>query len=140
MKQENLKRCPVCESSLIRETRNVSAVYKGQTLNYSQPGEWCNNCGEGFLNSEDLAASKQARIDQIRTIEHKLKSDEIKKFRKTNKLSQKYASELFGGGPKAFSKYERGEVIQNKSLDILMRLINAKKISIEDVKEVELAH
>ena len=98
----------------------------------------CNDCEEGFLSSEDLAASKQERTDQIRIIEHKLKSDEIKKFRENNKLSQKSASELFGGDPRAFSKYERGEVIQNKSLDILMRLINAKKISIEDVKEVEL--
>ena len=53
--------------------------------------------------------------------------------------TQKKAGELFGGGPKAFSKYERGEAIQNKSLDILMRLINARKISIDDVEDVEIA-
>ncbi len=86
-----------------------------------------------------MALSKQERTDQKRVIDHRLISGEIRKFRKSHKLSQKKASELFGGGPKAFSKYERGEVIQNKSLDILMRLINARKISIDDVEEIEMA-
>jgi HTH-type transcriptional regulator/antitoxin MqsA len=139
MKQYNLKLCPLCESPLVRETPNVNAVYKDKNFSYPQPGEWCSQCGEGFLSVGDLASSKKQRTDQKRIIDHRLISDEIKKFRKSNKLSQKKAGELFGGGPKAFSKYERGEVIQNKSLDILMRLINARKISIGDVEEVEIA-
>ena len=139
MKQQDLKLCPLCEASLVREPRNVSAVYKDKTFSYLQSGEWCSECGEGFLSAEDLALSKQERTDQKRIIDHRLISGEIRKFRKSNKLSQKKASELFGGGPKAFSKYERGEVIQNKSLDILMRLINARKISIDDVEEIEMA-
>jgi len=52
-------------------------------------------------------------------------------------LSQREASELFGGGPNAFSKYERGEIIQSKSTDVLMRLVSSKKISIDDIREVE---
>ncbi|MCK5198621.1 MAG: type II toxin-antitoxin system MqsA family antitoxin [Spirochaetales bacterium] len=139
MKQQDLKLCPLCESPLVKESRNVNAVYKDKNFSYLQPGEWCSECGEGFLSSEDLALSKQERTDQKRIIDHRLISGEIRKFRKSNKLSQKKASELFGGGPKAFSKYERGEVIQNKSLDILMRLINARKISIGDVEDVEIA-
>ena len=136
MKKQNLKLCPICEAPLVRESRNVSMVYKDKIFSYLQHGEWCSECGEGFLSSEDLALSKQERTEKKRIIDHRLISDEIRKFRKSNKLSQKKASELFGGGPKAFSKYERGEVIQNKSLDILIRLINAKKISIDDVEEV----
>lgn len=136
MKQQDLKLCPLCEATLVRETHNVSVVYKDKQFNYSQPGEWCSECCEGFLSVEDLALSKQERADQKRIIDHRLISGEIKKFRKSNKLSQKKAGELFGGGPKAFSKYERGEVIQNKSLDILMRLINARKISIDDIEMV----
>lgn len=136
MKQKDLKLCPLCGAPLVRETRNVYAVYKDKKIDYLQPGEWCSVCGEGFLSAEDLALSKQERTDQKRIIDHRLISGEIKKFRKLNKLSQKKAGELFGGGPKAFSKYERGEVIQNKSLDILMRLINARKISIDDIEMV----
>ena len=138
MEQQDLKLCPLCESSLIRETRYVTAAYRDRSFNYLQQGEWCSQCGEGFLSAKDLALSKQERTDRKRIIDHRLISVEIKKFRKSNKLSQKKAGELFGGGPRAFSKYERGEVIQNKSLDILMKLINAKKISIDDVKELDL--
>ena len=136
MKKQDLKLCPLCEAPLIRETRNSSMVYKDKTFTYQQPGEWCSGCGEGFLSAEDLALSKQERTDQKRIIDHRLISGEIRKFRMSNKLSQKKASELFGGVPKAFSKYERGKVIQNKSLDILMRLINARKIYIGDIEEI----
>ena len=61
MKQQDLKLCPLCESPLVRETRNVSAVYKDKKFDYLQPGEWCSECGEGFLSAEDLALSKQER-------------------------------------------------------------------------------
>jgi len=61
MKQYNLKLCPLCEAPLVRESRNVSMVYKDKTFNYLQPGEWCSGCGEGFLSAEDLALSKQER-------------------------------------------------------------------------------
>ena len=71
-------------------------------------------------------------------IDHRLVAEDIRNFRKSFKLSQKEASELFGGGPNSFSKYERGDVIQSKSTDVLIRLISLKKISIEDIKEVEM--
>jgi len=38
-------------------------------------------------------------------------------------LTQKDASSLFGGGANAFSKYERGDVIQSDAMDRLMRLV-----------------
>ena len=98
---------------------------------------WCEECGEGFLSRKDLNASKRERADLKRGIDNLLEADDIKKFRKTVHLSQKEAGEIFGGGPMAFSKYERGEVIQSRSTDILMRLILSKKISLNDVKEVE---
>ena len=49
MKQQDLKLCPLCESPLVRESRNVTAVYKDKNLSYLQPGEWCSECGEGFF-------------------------------------------------------------------------------------------
>jgi len=37
-------------------------------------------------------------------------------------LTQHAASSIFGGGLNAFSKYERGEVIQSKAMDKLIRV------------------
>ncbi len=64
MKKQDLKLCPLCEASLVRELRNVNAVYKDKNLSYLQPGEWCSVCGEGFLSAEDLALSKQEQNEQ----------------------------------------------------------------------------
>ena len=77
MKQQDLKLCPLCESPLIRETRNVNVVYKDKNFSYRQSGEWCSECGEGYLSAEDLTLSKQERTDQKRIIDHRLISYEI---------------------------------------------------------------
>lgn len=137
MNGQFLSVCPICDAPLVQKTQIVKAEHKGEVYSYSQPGMWCEECGEGFLSKSDLNKSKKERSDQKRIIDNLLDADTIKKFRKTTHLSQKEAGEIFGGGPMAFSKYERGEVIQSRSTDILMRLILTKKISLEDVKEVE---
>ena len=137
MNNEKLKCCPVCDGDLIEETRTISTNYKNISFEFSQPGRWCSECGEGFLTPKDLDSSKRDIADNKRIIEHRLKSDEIKKFRKKEKLTQKQAGEIFGGGANAFSKYERGEIIQSKSTDVLMRLVKSKKITIEDIKKIE---
>lgn len=38
------------------------------------------------------------------------------------KLSQDDAAEIFGGGPKAFSKYENDDVAQSEAMDKMIRL------------------
>jgi HTH-type transcriptional regulator / antitoxin MqsA len=51
-------------------------------------------------------------------------------------LKQQEASVLFGGGILAFHKYKMAEITQSKLLDILFRLIDQKKISFHDIKQV----
>ena len=89
------------------------------------------------MNPSDLAITRKQRIDFQREVDHLLNSDEIRDIRKKMNLSQRKAGNVFGGGPMAFSKYERGIVKQTRSMDVLMRLINNKKISLEDILEVE---
>ena len=138
MNQQELRSCPVCDGNLTQEVKLVGVEYKGVKFKYFQPGQWCTECGEGFLSPRDLNALKKEITDNKRMIDHRLVAEDIRNFRKSFKLSQKEASELFGGGPNSFSKYERGDVIQSKSTDVLIRLISLKKISIEDIKEVEM--
>ncbi len=130
--------CPICDGNLVDKIKIIKAEYKQVEFEYSQPGSWCEDCGEGFLNTKDLDFSRKEIADHKRVIEHRLKASDIKKFRKSMHLTQKQASELFGGGPNAFSKYERGEIIQSKSTDVLIRLLKSKKISLDDIKEIEL--
>ncbi len=77
MKKQDLQLCPLCETPLVREPHNISMVYKDK---HQQPGGWCSGCGDGFFSAEDLVLSRQERSDKKRIIDHRLISDEIKKF------------------------------------------------------------
>jgi HTH-type transcriptional regulator/antitoxin MqsA len=137
MKINDLTACPLCGGTLTRETRKVKTRYRDQDQYYDQPGQYCSSCGEAFLNSEDLAATAAIRKDFEKTVDRLLTAGQIKAVRTRLGLSQRRAGELFGGGPMAFSKYERGIASQSRSTDILLRLLASGKIRIKDIDEVE---
>ncbi len=82
----------------------------------------CSKCGA------DPVFTDQIRRNQLRIADAKRESDglltgaEIRSMRERNNLSQSQASELFGGGANAFSKYERGDVIQSAAMDRLIKV------------------
>jgi HTH-type transcriptional regulator / antitoxin MqsA len=137
MKSADFESCPLCGGELVRENRRVTTSYRGHEQSYEQPGQYCSSCGEAFLHPADLAATAAMRKDFDRAVDRLLTSQEIKEVRARLGLTQRRAGELLGGGPMAFSKYERGLASQSRSTDILLRLLAAGKISIEDIDEVE---
>lgn len=128
------KSCPECGAKLSRETRSVSYTYKGHHIEISQPGEWCPACNEGVLSRDDMKATEKALHDFKARIDGLLTSDEVREIRKRIALSQKAAAEIFGGGPNAFSRYERGEAMQMKAVDTLLRLLDKHKELVTEVK------
>ena len=134
--QNKVKICPICGGNLIEEKRKRVVEYKGKQITIKQPADWCKSCGEGFLNSRHIKATRGELTGLKRTVDNLLTPEKIKKFRKKFKLTQEKASIIFGGGKRAFSKYERGEINQTKSTDLLMRLLNAGKITIEDIEKI----
>ena len=131
-----MKYCPICGESIKHTTKSMAYNYKGGSITLEQPCEYCNSCNESFLSKEDINATKKELADFKRGIDHLLKTSEIKRIRNKIHLTQKEAADLFGGGVRAFHKYETGENSQNKPLDILLRLIDQNKISIDDIKKV----
>jgi HTH-type transcriptional regulator / antitoxin MqsA len=134
---ELLTVCPLCGGALALEKRDMSFIYKGKSKIIQQPGQYCVACGEGFLSPADTSSTRKETTDFHRSVDKLLTTDEIKAARGSLKMSQKKAGEIFGGGPMAFSKYERGEVTQNKSTDRLIRLLVKGKIKIEDLEEID---
>jgi len=63
---------------------------------------------------------------------------QIADFKRTvdHLLTQEKASLFFGGGVRAFHKYETGENAQSRPLDILLKLMDNGKISMDDLKSV----
>ncbi|MEY4503867.1 MAG: hypothetical protein RL154_159 [Pseudomonadota bacterium] len=131
-----MQTCPLCAGNTVNETRARKITYKEHSTIIKQPAAYCDECGEAFLAPNDSKATEKAIADFKREVEHLLTSDQIKQIRKKHHITQKEAAELFGGGINAFSKYERGEAIQSKSTDILLRLIDQQKIHLQDIRAI----
>ncbi len=128
--------CPLCGSHLIHEARPRTITYRDHTASISQTADYCDSCGEAFLSPSDSKSTEKAVADFKRKVDHLLTSDEIKEIRRKYKITQKQAATLFGGGINAFSKYERGEAIQNRSTDLLLKLIADEIVNMETLLKV----
>lgn len=129
--------CPVCGSDLVQDTRKARFEYKGHSIELNQSGQFCQSCGEGFLSPEESKANDLALKSFHNEVDGLLTPAQIRAIRKRIHLSQAEAGQIFGGGPIAFSKYERGEISHSRALDIILRLLDKQKISIEAIKAVE---
>lgn len=133
-----LTQCPLCGGTLVSQVKKVPFTYKGKTLELEQTGWFCQSCHEGFLTPEESRRSDPALRAFHNQVDGLLTPERIKAVRKSLHLTQTEASRLFGGGPMAFSKYERGEITHSRSLDIVLRLLATGAVSLATVKAVEL--
>jgi len=115
--------CPVCEEGTL-----TPEVYAEEFAHPNGPivvegleCHLCDACGADPV-LEDQVRRNHARIcDAKRRASGLLAGPEIKQARRALGLTQQQASELFGGGQNAFSKYERGEVSQSVAMDRLVK-------------------
>lgn len=129
-----MKICPFCgKGALEKKTIQETYTYKGQTLTIDQPGAWCSSCDEGILEGDDLKATQQQIRDFQAQVDGLLPSAEIRRIRKKLKLTQKQAAAIFGGGPNAFSRYERGETAPLKATSNLLRLLDRHPEQLQEI-------
>jgi len=131
-----MRNCPICNGKVEFKTVLTTYTYKKHSIEVEQSGEHCVECKEAFLSPKDLKSTKLEIANFKREIDHFLTTDELKRIRKKLHINQQEASLIFGGGIRAFHKYETAEVTQSKPLDILFRLIDDNKISFDDIKRV----
>lgn len=62
-----------------------------------------------------------------------LSPEQITALRERHELSQRRASEIFGGGPRSFQKYEQGTVVPSIAINKLLRLVDRYPDLIRDV-------
>ncbi|WP_368301350.1 type II toxin-antitoxin system MqsA family antitoxin [Kluyvera sichuanensis] len=118
----NTKLCPVCGSGhLTRRSTTESITYKGFTESYDHIFSECDLCLVDQVDAEEMRTNKRSVIRLKKIIDGLLTGDEMRAIRKSWCISQDDASRIFGGGPKAFSKYETDDVAQSESMDKLIR-------------------
>jgi HTH-type transcriptional regulator/antitoxin MqsA len=119
------EQCMSCGGGpLKRETREVTFEYKGEVLTYPQPGAWCQECGECFLDTSDDKATDLLLYDFRATINGHLTTGDIRRIRKKLGFTQKQAGEIIGGGHNAFSRYEKGIAHPSRGTENFLRILD----------------
>ena len=134
-------KCPVCSAgNLVGESRDLNYTYGGRSTIIRQSGDFCTACGEGIFSSEE-SEQYLATVGAFRTgvDAEPLVSSEVRRIRKKLGLSQREAGEIFGGGIRAFSQYERGETRQGKALDKLLRLLDRHSDLLDEIRVKDAA-
>lgn len=115
--------CIVCKSDNVSVLSEIEPVkYKSGFVHVNTAYSICNGCGREFISKDQILSNENELRDKKREFDGLLTSVELKAAREKLGITQKQASEIFGGGANAFSKYERGEVSQSSAMDKLIRI------------------
>ena len=119
--------CPVCDrGSLVAEKYSDDFRHNSTLVRVDDLERYrCVACGADPILTDQIKRNQLRICDAKRRADGYLTSAEIKALRERFSLSQSDAAGVFGGGANAFSKYERGEVVQSLPMDRLMRCVLA---------------
>ena len=119
--------CPVCDSgNLTPKIYSDEFDYKGESvLVENLDCMECDVCDSQPILMGQILSNQKKIADAKRKAVGLLTGGEIVGIRKSLGMTQKEAARVFGGGLNAFSKYERGDVIQSEPMDKLLRLVSS---------------
>ena len=115
---------PETGAILRRMVKRKKLDYKGVEKEFDLPGWWPADDGDGVLDAPDLAVANAAYRELRAEAAEQLKAEEVRRIRTRLKLSQRRAGEILGGGPRAFQKYESGEVVVSRPMANLLLLLD----------------
>ena len=126
--------CPLCgEGHLTPQTEEMVTEYEGQTGTVTLRSTECDVCGSEITDDADSRANKRAVLAFRKSVDGLLSGAEIRALREHYGITQDQASRLFGGGPKAFSKYETDDVAHAVSMDRLLRLVRGSEAAFREL-------
>ncbi len=127
--------CPETGTPMERGTQALTLTYKGQSLELEMPGWYCSECGEGIHSGADMKHSDRALNRLKAQAEGLLTPEEVKKIRKKLSLTQADAGMLIGGGPRAFQKYESGDLLPSRGIHSALLLLESKPEGLRLLRE-----
>ncbi len=116
--------CPETGAPMYRGVRPITLTYKGQSLTFNMPGWYCDQSEESIHTGKDMKISDR-KLNLLKArVEGVLEPEEIRRIRKKLHLSQEQAGLLIGGGPRAFQKYESGDVLPSRAVSTALVLLD----------------
>lgn len=127
-------KCPACgNAEMITKVKEETLSYGGQSLTlHSMRGDFCSSCGEGVWDDESYRRFTEAQTAIVRAVKGDVSAD-IRRIRKSLKLTQFELSEVVGIGKVAFSRYERGETKPPAPLVKLLKLFERHPDLLDEV-------
>ena len=116
--------CPKTGASMQRGVRPMTLEYKGATAMFDMPGWYCGASDESIHMGEDMKVSDRALNRLKASMEGLPLPEEIKRIRTKLGLTQGEAGELIGGGPRAFQKYEAGDLLPSRAIGSALALLD----------------
>lgn len=130
-------KCPSCgAATLVRKTRALRYAYRGETTTIPRvKGEHCPACGEAVLGASESARVSAATLAFNRKVNAAIVDPAfIARVRRKLALDQRQASELFGGGVNAFSRYETGRTKPPLALVQLLKLLDRHPEQLKELR------
>lgn len=130
-------KCPSCGAAkLARGTRDLTYTYKGASTTLPRvTGDYCRSCDEAVLDASDSKRTMALMQAFARKVNASLVDPGfIASVRRKLALDQREASEIFGGGINAFSRYETGKARPPVALVKLLRVLDRHPELLEEVR------
>jgi HTH-type transcriptional regulator / antitoxin MqsA len=116
--------CPKTGAPMQRGERPMTLDYKGSRTVFDMPGWYCDASDESIHTGEDMKVSDRA-LNRLKAATEGLPlPEEIKRIRVKLGLTQEAAGELIGGGPRAFQKYEAGDLLPSRAIGSALALLD----------------
>jgi HTH-type transcriptional regulator/antitoxin MqsA len=115
---------PKTGAPMQRGVRPMTLDYKGAQLTFDMPGWYSSASDESIHNREDMKVSDRALNRLKAEREGLLAPEEIKRIRTKLGLTQEQAGDLIGGGPRAFQKYESGDLLPSRAIGSALVLLD----------------
>jgi HTH-type transcriptional regulator / antitoxin MqsA len=116
--------CPKTGAPMHRDARSMTLTYKGESVTFDMPGWYCDQSGESIHTGEDMKVSDRM-LNRLRARhEGLLEPEEIRRIRKKLHLTQEAAGLMIGGGPRAFQKYESGNLLPSRAISSALALLD----------------
>ncbi len=126
--------CPETGAPMHRGVRPLTLTYKGASLTVDMPGWYCDQSEESIHTGADMKVSDRALNRLKARIEGLLEPEEIRRIRKKLGLTQEAAGEIIGGGPRAFQKYETGDLLPSRAISSALVLLDSNSESLAVLK------
>jgi HTH-type transcriptional regulator / antitoxin MqsA len=126
---------PETGALLRRDVRPLTLTYKGESVTVDMPGWYGDDPDTGVFDPEDMKVSDRA-LNRLKARSEGLpEPEEIRRIRKKLGLTQAIAGELIGGGPRAFQKYESGDLLPSRAISSVLALLDHDPGSVAVLEE-----